>query len=1693
MRRIIVERLRRLFTLLPIVFVGLVFCTSIVSGQVPDPVTAASAPIPGVGHNYIGMGAETVNPADGSVSFDLPLIPPTGRGLSFPFGIRYSSQEPFYLGTTTGYLLWGSSPAPPFELNGWSYELPSYTGAAVIISTKTVTNPNGTFTLNCDGTHNYIFRAFDGMQHHLGLSNNWLDPNNAYPYSCPPSDTGGGLSGNGVLSTLSSNPSPGVQPSLTATDRSGTVYQFPQGPYLTVNSGSSTPWGMLAQTVTDRNGNQITLSGSNNGTSFQAGHYVDTLGRNVVSWSGIGGSTGDVLTISGLSANLVVKWTTITVHFPVVSNWVSGSPTGYDWCGFSGQAQSAQIKAVSEIDLPNGQKYTFSYGGTYGGLIRITFPEGGYVRYVWGPNHLSNATYQTFTNPNVSGSVYCWAEYDTGAITDRYVSYDGSTEVQHQQFAYSTNWTFNSTANAPQWTSKNTTVTASDLLTGQTTVTNYTYTSIPETGYANDSSWLGNQTPLEQTVLYQDGGKNTLKTVNKTWRDQFNMIGDQTILDNGQGMTTLRCYDSVDKTRPINVYEYDFQSNGPKPPDPSCPEYTPGQSSLSAGLNASAMGPLLRQTATAYHNYASGVNILDDPDSITLYDGSANTVKQATYAYTDAVQSSNTAVGLVAPPEANRGNISSISRWVGGSSWITTNYTYFDTGQLQSMTDPCGSTSCADVTGTNHTTTYSYTDNFASGTGSAPGQTNAYLTQVTYPSTGVAHVKTLSWGYKDGLLRSSTDENSQTTNFQYNDPLLRLTQINYPDLGQKSVTYNDATYSGTNNTPNFTVTNLISTSPSTLNVVTATAFDGMGHTVRTLLTSDPSGTDTTDTGFDGFARVRTRANPHRSTSSSTDGTTTTSYDAMGRVVSVLEPDGSTATTSYSGQCTTVTDEAGKSRKSCTDALGRLAQVFEDPTGLNYETDYRYDTLGNLTRADQKGSAPTDSSQWRTRTFTYDALSRLLTANNPESGTVTYTYDANGNVNTKQDARNITITYGYDVLNRLTSKSYSNGDGSISYTYDAFVNNTTCSGSGNFGIGRRTGMTDSSGSTTWTYDTMGSVWNERRVIGSVNKTISNCYNLDGSLSQTTYPSGSVFAYSYDTAQHLLQVKDTAHNITYFQNTSYYPGGQINQATYGNAVETSIFNGRLQPCWYYAATATPLAPNTACGGTATAANVLDLKYNFGYGTNDNGNVLNLTNDKDSNRSVAYAYDALNRIASATTPNADCSTMPSGITKNWGETFTVDAWGNLTNRSATKCSAEPLSVVALTNNRLSGFGYDADGNMTSNGGASYTYTAERRLKTAGGVTYTYDGDGNRVKKSNGTLYWGNGPLLESDLSGNLQREFIFAQGRRIARRDISSGAVYYYFSDHLSSADVVTDSNGAIQNESDYFPYGGERVYSQSLANQNYKFTGKERDSESGLDNFGARYDSTALGRFMTPDWAAKPTTVPYAAFGDPQTLNLYTYVENAPINQVDGDGHGDSCVHQPSQPGTTSTGPDPCQNEKQNSAFLQYVKGEAAGLVEYGKQMFNMLGAIPYVGPFFGAGSAAVSASQGETGQATTSAALAALPLGGDLSAGGRALELAGTMGKTADYVTIAVTETKEGVNVISSSENALRPAVRAALQEGEVAAKGAGHAEVTGVNAAKQMGLTPTGVAASRGICPSCAQFLRDVGVAALSALRGVPF
>ena len=226
---------------------------------------------------------------------------------------------------------------------------------------------------------------------------------------------------------------------------------------------------------------------------------------------------------------------------------------------------------------------------------------------------------------------------------------------------------------------------------------------------------------------------------------------------------------------------------------------------------------------------------------------------------------------------------------------------------------------------------------------------------------------------------------------------------------------------------------------------------------------------------------------------------------------------------------------------------------------------------------------------------------------------------------------------------------------------------------------------------------------------------------------------------------------------------------------------------------------------------------------------------------------------------------------------------------------------------NNQLAGFGYDAAGNMTSNGSATYFYDAENRLLWTSGERYVYDGDGNRVEKcaaatlstlcptsgTNGALYWrgtGSDTLDETDLSGNPTEEYIFFNGQRIARRDVTSTgatvAIHYYFSDQVGSHSVVENATGtATEQDVDYYPYGGiENDYCTACVAQRYKFTGKERDSESGLDNFGKRYFGSSLGRFQTPD----PIGIMKQKLVDPQQWNMYAYVRNNPLRFVDPTG-------------------------------------------------------------------------------------------------------------------------------------------------------------------------------------------------------------
>jgi YD repeat-containing protein len=115
----------------------------------------------------------------------------------------------------------------------------------------------------------------------------------------------------------------------------------------------------------------------------------------------------------------------------------------------------------------------------------------------------------------------------------------------------------------------------------------------------------------------------------------------------------------------------------------------------------------------------------------------------------------------------NRGNATGKSEYINASSTLSWSYTYDQTGQRMSMTEP-----------NNATTSYTYENE------------NTYLDQVTYPSTnGVAHIVSFTYNFPSGELATSTDENSQVTSYSYNDPLLRLTEVSYPDTGQTTYGY----------------------------------------------------------------------------------------------------------------------------------------------------------------------------------------------------------------------------------------------------------------------------------------------------------------------------------------------------------------------------------------------------------------------------------------------------------------------------------------------------------------------------------------------------------------------------------------------------------------------------------------------------------------------------------------------------------------------------------------------------------------------------------------------------------------------------------------------------------------------------------------------------------------------------------------
>ena len=914
---------------------------------------------------------------------------------------------------------------------------------------------------------------------------------------------------------------------------------------------------------------------------------------------------------------------------------------------------------------------------------------------------------------------------------------------------------------------------------------------------------------------------------------------------------------------------------------------------------------------------APGPYLLALPASTTVTYGGA-TASQTYYFYDAQTDTSNntgcsagsqtslltSAAPNLASTAYPRGNATCVARQIGPSSWASTKRQYDTAGNVVNAWDA-----------NSNLTQYTYADNCSygllSGVVNALGQTAS----LAY-DCGVAKVN------------SFTDANNRVTTLSYSDPFGRLTSALEAGIRQTSYTYN--------------------ISPPSVDAVTAgvysqIVYDDLGRKVSTLQCTATCSTGgpsrlvaRTDTQYDFLGRVSAVSNPYDATS--TPVWTTTTYDALSRVIAVTRPDSSQFVTAYdvstAGLSAEVTDEAGKSRTTYTDGFGRLIQVIEDPNGLNYSTAYTYNGLDNLLNVSQGV---------QTRTFTYDMLGRLLTATNPESGVISYTYDLNGNLKTKTDARtgpNPTVTMQYDALNRVQSKQYA----SLTYTYpgsppvtvttptvqfcyDGLVySNGVCTansasepGDTAHEQGYLTSVGNANSYSQYAHQALGLVrWSQQVTNGQNYVFQANPaadgyqYDSGGRLTDLWYPTGRHLTYGYDGAMRPDLVGGYVTSVTYM------PSGAPLQMVLANGVaENTSYNSRLQ--------ITAIEADMATTSLWKLENFYCTNQGSGCSTN-NGNVISqrLTAPAlaggSQQMSTSYGYDGVNRLNSA----GETVTGQSGTAGDWSCTFSADQFGNQWSTGATlgvdSFMPQDSTYFDTTTNRLARYGargssppygtvlqsvsnphpYDSAGNLTDHPDlGQVVYDGENhvvQVTTGANVAqYAYDGEGRRIGKTAS----GVTTVYVYDAGGDLAAEYSQGGTPESGRR--------YLTADHLGSTRLVTNGSGGVRQRIDYFPFGQEIPASEAFGNRDQitgyadtvdiphqsatqEFTGKERDAETGLDYFEARYMSSAQGRFTSPD----PSNLS-VDFWYPQSWNRYAYSLNNPLAVVDRNGLWPTWVH------------------------------------------------------------------------------------------------------------------------------------------------------------------------------------------------------
>lgn len=812
-----------------------------------------------------------------------------------------------------------------------------------------------------------------------------------------------------------------------------------------------------------------------------------------------------------------------------------------------------------------------------------------------------------------------------------------------------------------------------------------------------------------------------------------------------------------------------------------------------------------------------------------------------------------------------RGNLTTEARWLNTSgSTLDTVRRYYEHGGLYRLQDP-----------RNYQSTYTYSCN-----GTSVASIQNALSQTTNVTTDC------STGAPTGI----TDPNNVTESRDYSDLLDRVrasytgsytrTQFNYYDSERRIEVRKDRN------------------AQSDGEVRTESIYDGLGRTVETR-EYGPSGVVTrVRTNYDPLGRVWRVSNPFQG-ASPTDWTVTL-YDSLSRVKTVTAPDGAVTSITYLGPSETVTDPSGSSRLTTRDALGRIVSVTEYNGAASYLTAYGYNVLDLLTTVTQGA---------QTRSFTYDSLSRLITATNPETGLICYgemvsgscqaRYDENGNLLKKTDGRGVVTTMPpYDPLNRITGKSYSDGTPGVTFTYDT-SESITGAPTENKPIGRLTRVANSVSTARYRYDGLGRPLASMQSPASGGSYAFLYTHKPAGPASMTYPSGRVVSWSYDVAGRTVSATGSfgGQAAVYANNITYAPHGAISSMPIENGARTEkwCYNNRTQPVGLRLGTSAAENCDPQSGDL--------LRLTFGYGTtNNNGNVLSQAIARPSfSASQSYAYDGLNRLRSMT----ESATAQTYVYDRYGNRAVLSSsYIPIAAQSPVVSSDTEAAVTAIfPSNRWSGGTNDNAGNQIARYGGSFAFDAENRVKssTVGNVTtaYDYDGEGRRVTKTTS----GSTLTFVYDAAGNLAAEYggtPSATGRQ------------YLTSDHLGSTRLVTNATGGDMKCSDYLPFGeelsqginGRGTCYAAFADPRQKFTGKERDGETGLDYFGARYHSGAQGRFTGPDPflpmiefqpesdneedAEEAGQAFNAYIGNPQHWNRYAYALNNPLAFKDEDG-------------------------------------------------------------------------------------------------------------------------------------------------------------------------------------------------------------